>query len=57
MDGHGVNGHQVSLYVRNQLPVILHGLMNGLTSEQACEQASRPRKKNEQLNSGSHYFP
>ena len=29
MDGHGVNGHQVSAFVKNSLPVILQHLMKG----------------------------
>jgi len=29
MDGHGVNGHQVSSFVKINLPIILQHLMNG----------------------------
>jgi hypothetical protein len=35
MDGHGVNGHHVSQYVKRELPLILTNLMEGKTPEQA----------------------
>ena len=44
MDGHGAVGHQVSQYVKVNLPTILHGLMNGLTAQQACEQQASKKK-------------
>ena len=33
MDGHGQNGHQVSLYCKGQLPHLLHCLMLGYSPE------------------------
>ena len=35
MDGHGANGHNVSQYVKQQLPAILQNLIAGQSPETA----------------------
>ena len=32
MDGHGVNGHQVSAFVKTNMPLILQHLLKGATA-------------------------
>lgn len=56
MDGHGANGHNVSQFVKYQLPAILHGLMTGLSPQQAMESPERAKKSN-QADSSAVYFP
>ena len=38
MDGHGINGHNVSQFVQAQLPAIMGGLLAGLPPEKAIKQ-------------------
>jgi serine/threonine protein phosphatase PrpC len=33
MDGHGVNGHHASQYVKTHLPLILQNLISGVPTE------------------------
>ena len=43
MDGHGVNGHMVSAYVKKELPKILQNLIEGQSPEHAS--ITSPKKK------------
>jgi serine/threonine protein phosphatase PrpC len=42
MDGHGVNGHNVSQYVKQQLPAILQNLIAGQSPDIAINTNGQP---------------
>jgi serine/threonine protein phosphatase PrpC len=47
MDGHGVNGHLVSNYVKSSLPKILINLLAGQTPEQAILSQKKSNLQNQ----------